>query len=133
MNPKREELIEIIGGMVCKHCSITDSRILQIDHILGNGSDMPLSKGYILDIYLDNPYLAKKELQILCCNCHRIKSLESGDLGRRKGEPKPITVKRKDIPKHILEKLERENEFKPIIVQKNIPRNNLENMRWYTQ
>jgi len=105
MNPKREELIEIIGGMVCKHCEVTDSRVLQIDHVLGNGQDMPLSKGHILDIYLDNPYLAKKELQVLCCNCHRIKSLENGEIGRKK-QPIPITVKVKDIPRNILENIE---------------------------
>ena len=84
MTPKRKELIQVLGGDVCKHCGITDFRVLQIDHIFGNGKDMPLSKSDILDLYLDNPYLANQELQILCCNCHRIKSLENGDLGTKK-------------------------------------------------
>ena len=129
MNEKRAELIEVLGGAVCKHCKISDTRILQIDHIFGNGQDIPLNKTDIVDLYLDNPYLARKELQVLCCNCHRIKSLENGDLGRRKGQPKPITVKKEDIPEHILDELERGN--KPITVKKNIPRNNLQNMDWY--
>ena len=67
---------------------------------------MPLSDNNVLDIYLDNPYLLKNELQILCRNCHRIKSLEHGDLGRRKRESKPITVKAKDIPRNILDNIE---------------------------
>lgn len=107
MKSKREELFIILGGKFCTHCSISDPRILQIDHIFGNGKEMPLSDSNILDIYLDNPYLATKELQVLCCNCHRIKSIENGDLGRRRNEPISVTVKRKDIPKNILDDLER--------------------------
>ena len=106
MNPKRIEIIEILGGFECKHCSISDPRVLEIDHIMGNGKEMPLNDESVLDIYLDNPYMATKELQILCRNCHRIKSLENGDLGRRKGQPKPITVKKEDIPKNILEHMD---------------------------
>jgi hypothetical protein len=105
-NDKRLEIIQVLGGYKCKHCGIKDPRVLEIDHIFGNGKDMPLTDSKILDIYLDNPYLLKKELQILCRNCHRIKSLESGDLGRRKGEPKPITVKTEDIPRNILDNIE---------------------------
>lgn len=132
MNPKRIEIIEILGGFLCVYCKkVTDPRILEIDHINGNGKEMPLSDPNIMDIYIDNPYLCKTELQILCRNCHGIKTIENGERGRRKGEPKPITVKKEDIPKYILEELERENETN-LLTNKNIPRNNLENMEWYT-
>ena len=106
MTQKREELIRLLGGYSCKHCEIKDPRILQIDHVFGNGQDMPLSKSDVIDLYLDNPYLANQELQILCCNCHRIKSLENGDLGRRRKSSQPITVKKEDIPRNILENME---------------------------
>ena len=106
MNVKRQYIISILGGYKCKHCEVEDPRILEIDHIFGNGKEMPLSDNAIADIYIDNPHLCKTELQILCRNCHRIKSLENGDLGRRKGEPKPIIVKQKDIPKNILDNIE---------------------------
>ncbi len=106
MNPKRLEIIQILGGPRCKHCENNDIRILEIDHIFGNGKEMPLSNPDIMDIYIDNPHLCKTELQILCRNCHRIKSIVHGDLGRRKGAPKPITVKAKDIPKNILDNME---------------------------
>jgi len=102
----REELIEILGGSKCKYCQTQDARVLQIDHVFGNGKEMPLSKKDVIQIYLDNPYMANQELQILCCNCHRIKSITSGDLGRRRGEPKPIIVKESDIPRNILDNIE---------------------------
>jgi len=106
VNSKRLEIIQILGGYKCKHCANDDPRVLEIDHVFGNGKEMPLSDNSILDIYLDNPHLLKTELQILCRNCHRIKSLENGDLGRRKGEPKPITVKSENIPRNILDNIE---------------------------
>lgn len=105
----RQAIINVLGDYKCKHCGNADSRVLEIDHIFGNGKEMPLSDKNIVDIYLDNPHLCKTELQILCRNCHRIKSLTHGDLGRRKNEPKPITVKKEDIPE-----------------------NNLNNMDWYS-
>ncbi len=103
---KRSEIIEILGEYKCKHCGNEDHRVLEIDHVFGNGKEMPLSDKKIVDIYLDNPHLCFTELQILCRNCHRIKSLEHGDLGRRKGESKPITVKVEDIPRNILDNIE---------------------------
>ena len=106
LKSKRDEIIQILGGYKCKHCGIDDYRVLEIDHVFRNGKDMTLSDNTILDIYLDNPHLLKNELQILCRNCHRIKPLTHGDLGRRKGEPKPITVKGEDIPRNILDNIE---------------------------
>lgn len=105
-NEKRLELMEMLGGGKCSHCGNDDLRVLEIDHVFGNGKEMPLHKTDIMNLYLDNPYLARKELQVLCRNCHRIKSLENGDLGRRKDQPIPITVKIKDIPKNNLENIE---------------------------
>lgn len=87
MNPKREALIEILGGHTCKDCGISDHRVLEIDHVFGNGKEMPLSKTGILQYYIENPDIAYEELQVLCANCHKIKSLENGDR-RRKPEMK---------------------------------------------
>jgi len=70
---------------------------------------MPLAKKWVLEFYLEHEHIAINDLQILCCNCHRIKSIENGDLGRRKTPDMGIKVK-----------LE---EFR---------RRNLKNMDWYT-
>ena len=106
MNPKRLDLIEIIGGHICKHCQNDDRRVLQVDHIWGNGQEMPLNKVTVLDYYLDNPEMAIEELQVLCCNCHRIKSLENNDLGRKKKQDLGLVVKAEDIPRNILDNME---------------------------
>jgi len=108
MNPKRIDLIELLGGFVCNHCNNQDSRVLQIDHVWGNGQEMPLNKSTVLDYYLDNVDIANEELQILCCNCHRIKSLDHGELGRKK-----------------------KDNLTPLISRKDIPKNNLDNMDWF--
>ena len=102
--------MEILGGQYCKHCGFNDYRVLQIDHIYGNGQDMPLNVKGIILYYLENPNIAREELQVLCANCHRIKSLENGDIGRKKSSEKKN------------ERLE---------VRKHIPQNNLNNMDWY--
>lgn len=86
MNKHREALVEILGGFICKNCSIDDERVLQIDHVYSNGKEMPLSNASIIQYYIENPDIAYEELQVLCCNCHRIKTLESGVLGRRPGK-----------------------------------------------
>jgi len=46
-------------GMVCKHCGITDKRVLTIDHIDPEGDRYDI-----------------KNTQVLCNNCHRIKEIE---------------------------------------------------------
>ena len=99
--------MEMIGGATCKHCGIEDIRVLEIDHVWGNGKEMPLSKSDVVDYYLDNVDLANEELQVLCRNCHRIKTLESGDLKRyRHIHYDEILVSRNDIPKNNLEHME---------------------------
>lgn len=79
MNQRRLDLIEIIGGMECKKCHNNDERVLQIDHIYGNGKEMSLQKSENLEWYIFNPDIAYEELQVLCANCHIIKTIEMGD------------------------------------------------------
>ena len=85
MNENRKALFELLGGFYCQKCGVDDFRVLQIDHIFGNGQEMPLGKPGIIHYYLENADIANEELQVLCCNCHRIKTLETSPLGRGKG------------------------------------------------
>lgn len=57
-----------LDTLTCEFCSlvVVDRRLLEVDHING-------------DHYDDRP----ENLQILCCNCHRLKSIVSGDYRRR--------------------------------------------------
>ena len=64
-------------GVKCAHCGYDkDIRALQIDHRLGGGAAEQKRYGnnhtmYVY--YLKHPKIARKKLQILCCNCNRIK------------------------------------------------------------
>lgn len=80
MNLVRYEIMLGLGGAQCKHCGIDNFNVLDIDHIFGNGKEMPLTKSGVRLYYLENPDIAYEELQVLCANCHRIKTLESGDI-----------------------------------------------------
>lgn len=108
MNQRRLDLIEILGGMECRECGNYDERVLQIDHIFGNGQEMPLNKTEIMEFYILNPDIAFEELQVLCANCHIIKTLENGD--RYKGKVKidnslDLSIIREPIEEPIKERI----------------------------
>lgn len=80
----RLRLIKLLGNC-CKHCGTDDKRVLQLDHINGDGKferkrnkngncSKPKYKS-ILDRIL-NGYVG---LQVLCANCHMIKTYENKD------------------------------------------------------
>ena len=80
----RLRIIKILGNC-CKHCGTEDRRLLQIDHINGNGSlNWKKTKngnrsrmGCEKTLYIIlNGYT---NLQILCANCHMIKTYENKD------------------------------------------------------
>ena len=60
---------------VCNNCGNDNRLLLEIDHINGGGNKQRKKKGpsQIFREYAKNPDLAKKELQILCANCHLLK------------------------------------------------------------
>lgn len=78
---KKIKLMEILGGVKCSNpdCLVTggcrDIRCLQFDHINGGGRKESESVGnrQMMFNYLNNPNLAKKNLQVLCANCNWIK------------------------------------------------------------
>jgi len=71
---QRKKLIEMLGN-VCKKCGTNDIRVLQIDHKNPIGQKNRLS-----GVLLVRAIITKKEnisnLQLLCANCHMIKTFE---------------------------------------------------------
>ncbi len=78
-NILRSLVLELLGGK-CKSCGISDNRVLQIDHINGNGYKENKILGYsggnthryyrhILDVKGEG-------YQLLCANCNWIKRYE---------------------------------------------------------
>lgn len=72
------QAVDILGG-ICIGCGNSDARVLQFDHINGNGNkhrqEIGLSGGSASSRWvLNNPEEAKSTLQLLCANCHALKT-----------------------------------------------------------
>lgn len=83
---RRMRVIERLGGK-CQRCGILDWRVLQIDHINGNGTQEIRARGSdgICAKILAMPDVEwKKEYQLLCSNCNWIKRYENKEHGKRK-------------------------------------------------
>ena len=98
VNP-RFDIMDILGGRICKRCGFDDVRGLQIDHIKGDGAkDRKKFKNvqYMWHYYNNNPKEARKNLQVLCANCNWIKRVEEKETSwhtkRKDGE---LTVQKK--------------------------------------
>lgn len=90
---KRIFAIEKLGGK-CVHCGNSDDRVLEIDHVL------PLSKEeekrihahYVFKEILEHDTPGLK-YQLLCANCHKIKTIEKGEYNKAHDLP-PEEVRR---------------------------------------
>jgi hypothetical protein len=77
---ERLKLLEILGNK-CVRCSQTDPRVLQFDHIDGDGKieRRNRSRLQIVRYYLKHIEEAKKKLQILCPTCNVLKVWENNE------------------------------------------------------
>lgn len=74
-------------GAECRGCRIKDSRVLQIDHIHGNGTQDRNDRGFSGSGYnyrffmkvLEDPDFFRK-YQVLCANCNWIKKSENNEV-----------------------------------------------------
>ena len=72
----RREAITCLGG-ICKQCGCTDIRCLQIDHMIPLRG---IKRMGTLDFYRSIVQGKRENLQILCANCHAIKTFyENGE------------------------------------------------------
>lgn len=72
--PQKIQLMYLLGGFSCSNCGYDDDwRALEIDHKMGrdHGGVEPIRN---IAYWLENPNFAYDELQVLCANCHRIKT-----------------------------------------------------------
>jgi len=87
---RRWRAIKYLGD-VCNHCGISDRRVLQIDHVFGdgcierkqfNGQDIQaiIIKAFELR-YAPAIQIIMYRYQILCANCHVIKTKENEEIG----------------------------------------------------
>lgn len=85
-NIKRVVLIQYLGGK-CAKCGYQDDiRALQLDHIKGDGFKDRKEKnkaGKVYRYYTKNLEECIGILQVLCANCHAIKSIENREHDKR--------------------------------------------------
>ena len=85
----RQQVLAFLGGR-CSVCGETDWRMLQIDHIHGNGTADPFRKAGAVPLYrailmMENPH---KVYQILCANHNWVKKYEEDENASRLPENK---------------------------------------------
>jgi 5-methylcytosine-specific restriction endonuclease McrA len=71
----KQEAITILGGKCCR-CSCDDIRCLEIDHIIPVRGDRNV---YGVKLYRSITQGNTENLQVLCANCHAIKTYEDGN------------------------------------------------------
>lgn len=74
---RRAKLIEILGG-ICSHCGETGN--LEIDHVQPGSASFRFS-GKALDRSWDKLLDELQKCQLLCHNCHRIKTVANKETG----------------------------------------------------
>ena len=83
-----------IFGSACQRCGNDDWRVLELDHINGGGNADrvagKLSRHYGR-AYIEHVKAHRAEFQLLCANCHRIKTWEDRDRARGTPMPEPQT------------------------------------------
>lgn len=71
--PARAAAVIALGG-VCQRCGFADERALEIDHANGGGTRERTTKDRIT--FYKEVAAGRRDVQLLCLNCHRIKSVE---------------------------------------------------------
>ena len=96
----KNEVFEALGNQ-CTRCGIDDTRVLQVDHVhgtgfvdrnkFGNGSVVSLVSQSVT--YRDYFYAHLDEYQLLCANCHILKTREAGDYRKNHtGRPRKSSI-----------------------------------------
>ncbi len=79
----RAQILSLLGGK-CRRCGISDPRVLQIDHVNGNGYKEIRKYGTGHPYYCHVRRTVKaggNEYQLLCANCNWIKRYEKNEHG----------------------------------------------------
>jgi len=84
---RRNETLDKMGGK-CTKCDVNDYRVLQIDHINGDGKrerNLMNRREYYANV-LKSFLAGEGRYQLLCCNCNWIKRVEMKEYRKRSEE-----------------------------------------------
>lgn len=98
----RERIVRKLGGACSRCCYSDDIRALQLDHVNGDGAshrvrDLGCSRKYYIQMEAE---LDSGAYQVLCSNCHSIKTHEDRHAVRAKvleKRPNPLTGREPEI------------------------------------
>jgi len=92
-NDKIRAFVQNFFGGKCARCGCDDPRVLQMDHITGDGSKLRRANrdglSYKYKLVKNTPELAKAMYQLLCANCNIIKQWEDDEFSRKRGSDDP--------------------------------------------
>lgn len=74
----RDQYYEIKKGLKCAECGNSDYRVLEFDHIDRSTKEFCIGAGMKMGYSLDRIQKEIEKCQVLCANCHRIKTFEEG-------------------------------------------------------
>jgi len=80
----KKRLVEMFGGK-CSRCPVSDFRVLDFDHINPKTKRFNLCIGSMHRPWAELVTEARK-CQLLCANCHRIKTIENGDWANKRSQ-----------------------------------------------
>jgi hypothetical protein len=79
----KDTLIELhnVLGNTCMNCGISDKRVLQVDHVNGDGGKERKNRSagyYFYKLIIDKLKNGSTDYKLLCANCHLIENIEKG-------------------------------------------------------
>lgn len=74
----RAAVLALLGGK-CVRCNNDDQRVLDIDHVNPPVKKSMRDKHMYLRLAILRGHKPLDDFQLLCCNCHRIKTLDNKD------------------------------------------------------
>src|SRR5438046_10761531 len=87
----RQWVFDALGGK-CVKCGFTDVRALQVDHIDATTKRNAEPGGVLLYRLLRHGTRQLKDFQLLCCNCHCIKTFEDRECETRERRAKRFQI-----------------------------------------
>lgn len=69
-------MLDYLEGKSCVGCGIQDNRVLEFDHIEPSTKSFGIARGIADTRSWENILIEIEKCQILCANCHKIKTSE---------------------------------------------------------
>lgn len=69
-------MLEYLNDKGCVKCGITDVRVLEFDHVDPATKSFSIARGIASTLSWENILAEIAKCQLLCANCHKIKTAE---------------------------------------------------------